>query len=159
MNATTSMPRPLAPLSRRRRLVMLALGGYALALISYLLYEVVRPASEGPFVAGSLLGMVVMAAGSIPLYRPAYLGLPKGRDRHLDERQWQRLKQAHVLAYRLLGAVFLIAAFYFYLGYENGTLPVPSTSYAWLTIYMGAVNFIPTLPTMILAWTEPDERD
>lgn len=159
MNATLPTPRPLAPLAKRRRLILLAVGGYALAIASYLAYEAFRASSGLPFVVGSLVGMLVMMSGLIPLLKPSRLGLPEGRNWQMDERQWQRLSEAHLLAYRLLGAVFMLSAFYFYLGHKNGTLPLPTSNYAWLTIYMGAIFFIPALPTMILAWTEPDLQD
>ena len=107
-------------------------------------------------MAGSLLGMLVMTLGLLPLFKPSRLGLPEGRNWQMDERQWQRLSEAHLLAYRLLGALFMLSAFYFYLGHKNGALPLPTSNYAWLIIYMGAIFFIPALLNMILAWTEPD---
>lgn len=160
MMTQTHYPRPLAPLARRRRLVLMTVGGYALALAVALLYSATQPGNEWPFVVGSVLGLVVMAAGALPLYRPSRLGLPEGRDSHLDERQWQRLSQAHMTAYRMVGGFFLLACLYFYAAHQpDRHLPLPSTSYAWALIWVGAVSFLPLLPTLVLAWTEPDVSD
>lgn len=156
--ALPSHSRPLAPLTQRRRYVGLAIGGYALAILCYLAYELIR-GNEWPFVIGSLVGMTLAAFGAIQLMTPARLGLPQGRDHSLDERQWQQLSRAHMTAYRILGVIFMLATLYFYLAHRNAHLPLPAHSYAWATIWLGAVLFIPALPTMILAWTEPDPLD
>lgn len=133
----------------------MSLGGYAFAILAYLAYEVVK-GNEWPFVISSLAGMIIMAFGAIQLMKPARLGLPEGRDHTLDERQWQQLSKAHMTAYRILGIIFMLATLYFYVAHKDTHLPLPSRSYAWATIWLGAVMFIPALPTAILAWTEPD---
>lgn len=158
MSAALSTPRPLAPLARRRRLVLMAGIGYALFLSMVALASVVS-LPDAVLIAGSLVGLVLAFMGGIQLMKPSHLGLPEGRAAHLDERQWQRLSQAHILAYRLLGALFLLAVFYFLLAFKNGHLPIPRSDFAWFSVYLGAILFVPALPTAILAWTEPDLTD
>ncbi|GAA5533615.1 hypothetical protein [Deinococcus aluminii] len=160
MNATLpqppqTQPRPLAPLANRRRLVLMACGGYALFLLAVAL-DSAFGLPDGLMIALALVGMLLFIRGSIPLTKPSRLGLPGGRDHQMDERQWQRLSQSHVTAYRLLGALFLLAVLYFLVAAQNGFLPTPSTSFAWMSLYLGAAIFIPVLPAAILAWTEPD---
>ncbi|MFC3832199.1 MULTISPECIES: hypothetical protein [Deinococcus] len=158
MNAGLASSRPLAPLSRRRRVVLLATGGYTVLILSIVIQELLASRSVVWLVL-AVAGLVMVILGSVQLMRPARLGLPEGRDRDLDERQWQRLAQAHITAYRVLGVAFLLGSLYFYLAHNNGSLPLPTQPFAWMTIWMGAVLFIPTLPTTILAWTEPDLRE
>lgn len=43
MTMQSREPRPLAPLAKRRRLVLLAVGGYALGIVSYLVYAALKP--------------------------------------------------------------------------------------------------------------------
>lgn len=147
-------PRPLAPLATRRRVVLTASLGYALFLLTVTLDSVYGLPDVLLLVCG-VGGTLLTFLGGVQLLRPARLGLPEGGDRHLDERQWQRLSQAHITAYRLLGAVFLLAVLYFLMAFKNH-LPVPSSSLAWMSISLGAILFIPSLPNAVLAWTEPD---
>lgn len=100
-------------------------------------------------------GTLLTFIGGIQLMKPARLGLPEGRDRSLDERQWQRLSGAHITAYRLLGGLFLLAVLYLLLAFQHH-LPTPSPRIAWMSLYLGAIIFVPALPAAVLAWTEPD---
>ncbi|GMA15851.1 hypothetical protein E5F05_06710 [Deinococcus metallilatus] len=154
MNATLPQPRPLAPLATRRRLVLMAVGGYTLFLLTVGL-DSAFGLPDGLLIPLALVSMLLLFRGGIQLMKPSRLGLPEGRDHQMDERQWQRLAQAHITAYRLLGALFLLAVVYFLLAFKHH-LPTPSTSFAWMSLYLGAIIFIPALPTAILAWTEPD---
>lgn len=155
MNATLPRPRPLAPLSTRRRVVLLACGGYALAVLVTLLGGVLR-LPEALWASLALLGMVLAFFGAVQLMKPARLGLPEARDRHIDERQWQRLSQAHMGAYRVLAVVFLLGTLYLLIAYPDHLLPLPTDDFGWTLLWFGAVLLIPSLPGAILAWTEPD---
>lgn len=152
MSATRPQPTTLATLSQRRRLVMLAVGGYALAILAQELLHL----GDGLWVVIAVLGMLLTMTGAIQLMQPRRLGLPEGRDPHLDERQWQIVARAHTTAYRILGVAFILGSLYFYAAHKFGHLPLPTQDFTWLTIYIGAILFIPTLPTIVLAWMEPD---
>ncbi|SEJ91753.1 hypothetical protein SAMN04488058_1367 [Deinococcus reticulitermitis] len=158
MSADLPRFRPLAPRRLRRRLVLTMGLGYGLYLGTVALSSAAAlpPAA---LIAGALLGLGLMFAGGIRLMKPSRLGLPEGRVHELDERQAQRLAQMHILAYRLLGALFMLAALYFTLAFRNGQLPIPRSDFAWTSVYLGAILLIPVLPTAILAWTEPDLED
>lgn len=154
MNAALSHPRLLTPLNKRRRVVALALGGYLLFVLSVALQSLdVLPISL--FALLSVAGAFLTGGGGMQLMKPSNFGLPEGTDRQLDERQWQQIARAHVLAYRGLGLFFVLCVIYF-VAAQQQHLPVPTTELAWACILLGAVIFVPILPTAILAWTEPD---
>lgn len=48
-------------------------------------------------------GYAADRAGAMPLMKPSRLGRPEGRNREMDERQWQQRSQAHL---RALGVVW-----------------------------------------------------
>lgn len=157
MNASVPFTAPLAPLGQRRRVVLLTFGGYALVLLVLALQSLFK-LGDWILLLPIPLGMVATFIGGIQLMKPSRLGLPEGRDRTMDERQWQRLSQAHTVAYRILGMIFLLSTGYFYAAHGQN-LPLPTSSFAWSTIWLGAAIFIPVLPTAILAWTEPDPAE
>jgi len=138
----------------RRRIVLTAFGGYAFVLLVNLLHGL-DGVPEGLWKGLAGLGLVLTMLGAIPLMSPSRIGLPEGRDRDMDERQWQRLSQAHIRAYRVLGLVLLLGGLYLQIAHR-WHLPLPTPHFNWLTLWPGAALLIPALPTAILAWTEPD---
>ncbi|SMB95906.1 hypothetical protein [Deinococcus hopiensis] len=75
-------------------------GGEALVLPVNLLFALVG-VPEGGWVGRA--GYAADRAGAMPLMKPSRLGRPEGRNREMDERQWQQRSQAHL---RALGVVW-----------------------------------------------------
>ncbi|WP_102125557.1 hypothetical protein [Deinococcus planocerae] len=155
MNATLPRPRPPAPLAARRRVVLLAVGGYLLMLLGTGL-RAVPGVSDWLWGPLSLLGLVTAWAAAFQLMLPVRLGLPYLKAPGLDERQWQRLAQAHVSAYRVVGILILLGYLYFQTADRGHSLPVPRDSFTWTALWSGAMLLICALPGALLAWTEPD---
>ncbi|WP_161883565.1 hypothetical protein [Deinococcus alpinitundrae] len=156
MKTTLSPHQPLASLARRRTIVMIAVAGYLLVLFALLLFMTTR-VSHDVIVTLVAIGVLISLVGALPLWRPSRLGLPEGRDATMDERQWQRLSQAHVSAYRLVGGALVLSGAYFVLGFPLPTSHLlPSSHVVGNLVFSALMLIIPILPTAILAWNEPE---
>ncbi|WP_295820927.1 hypothetical protein [uncultured Deinococcus sp.] len=142
-------PRPLAV---RRRLVLAAYLGYAALLLAWTLL----PRPWNLLVAG-IVGVLTVAAGG-NLMRPRHLGISDGPDTLLDERQLRIRNEAYLNAYRVLGLLFIVVPLYAMIGLDNGWW-LPRTFNELQAVFWGALLLASTLPSAILAWTEPDLRE
>lgn len=149
-----SVERP--PLSQRqRRLLVLGLyGGFGIFGWSGAAHSL--SLSAGSVAGGcALLGMLWafwMLATRV--------GLPDPSDPNLDERQLQRV---YAVGYTAYGALFfLMLGGLVYLFFAQGgvlTLPYPRSGDEWFGPLLACLFMGMTLPTAILAWTEPDATD
>lgn len=147
----TKTPRFSVPVPRRvrRALVLATYLGYlawmaALALLpSPLLWLVAVPAA-----AATLYGLARL------LIEPK-LGTSDRADQELDERQLHLRNAAYLSAYRIVGALVVSALIYAQLATDFGWW-LPDTYNAWQAVFWGAWILVVTLPTALLAWSEPD---
>jgi ABC-type amino acid transport system permease subunit len=140
---------PLLPLAQRRVSVLTTYLGYL-----------------GMTLAWSLLGhpwrwLLVLPLGIATLlafYRlvqPRVMGTSDGTDQELDERQLQVRNVGYLNAYRGLGLLVMLFALYAYVASDNGWW-LPTTSNARTAVFCGIWGLTLTLPSAVLAWTEPD---
>lgn len=137
------------PLTRRRLAVVLQFSCYPLIL---LLRQVVG-LPTGLAAGLALIGFVI--ASVYLYYRTGLWHFGNAPDEQVDERQIQIRNQAYRYAYVglslavMLGIIFVTLAVDF-----RWSLP---TTYEQLSpLFWVAWTFVMTLPSSILAWTEPD---
>ncbi|WP_412026941.1 hypothetical protein [Deinococcus yunweiensis] len=101
--------------------------------------------------------MLTVAAGG-SLMMPRNLGISDGPDSELDERQRRVRDEAYVNAYRLLCTLFILVRLYVMIGHDAGWWLPRSSNELQATFWSGLL-LASTLPSAILAWTEPDLRE
>lgn len=80
-------------------------------------------------------------------------------DRQLDERERMVRDRAYRLAYQVVATVLLLLIFYAMVAIDGGDLWFPRTLNQFSAIFWGAMLLTTSLPTAMIAWTEPDEVD
>lgn len=154
----TALQRPVPSSGRtiRRALVLATYLGYILLVAMFW----ARSVRDLP--AWFLL--LVLAPGSVTLL--SFVGLYTAThsiadqpDKRLDERQRLIRDRAYRSAYQVLAAVFLMSALYSYIALDSGSLWFPRTANQLNAFFWGAMLLAMTLPTAIIAWTEPDDVD
>lgn len=148
--------------SRRRSLVVVLYASYALLVTCFALAE--RSGFGLIFAAGLLpSGLALMSA----FWAISQLALPyategSGRNEQLvDERQLQVRDRAFYRAYQILSSVFGLWVVYEGIARTNERqwLWVPQTFDEYQAIVWGYLLVSMTLPSALIAWTEPDLID
>lgn len=148
--------------SRRRSLVVVLYASYALLVTCFALAE--RSGFGLIFAAGLLpSGLALMSA----FWAISQLALPyategSGRNEQLvDERQLQVRDRAFYRAYQILSSVFGLWVVYEGIARTNERqwFWVPQTFDEYQAIVWGYLLVSMTLPSALIAWTEPDLID
>lgn len=147
---------------RRHRLAVLALYvGYpsvvGLLWLGSQLHRGWSPLRAALTVPLALSVVAVLVGGFILLSRPA-INLPNIADRDLDERQRQVRDRAYRIAYRLAGGALFLVSLITFVALSAGR-PVAPTPESAQAAFWGVFIVVTTLPTAIIAWTEPDPHD
>ena len=139
----------------QRRLLVAAIY---LGLVTYVVEALMAESTWWLSVVG-FFGFFATIVIHFSLLLPFTQRIADEKESKLDERQAAVRNRAHRTAYQILGSVVMLALVYtsISLGYFSNQLWTPEiTADNASTIAMGAVFFIITLPTAIIAWNEPD---
>lgn len=149
---TTASPRVL-PLARRRAAV---LANYLAYPIMGLFMAELLTDSKFVNIAGILLTSFLIMGTFIYLYVDTNLwNLGNAPDKDLDERQIQVRDNAYRYAYMGLATGLLLGGIYYTLAVDKA-LWLPSTYDQANYFLWGIILLTLTLPSAILAWTEPE---
>ncbi len=154
--------------TRRRRRKAVAGSYLVLALVySLIIAAYVLNANIG-LVGGTLLfGLLLVSLSLIKAIRASIQNLADANVQLLDERQKQVRNDAYRLAYKILSSILLLSLILLctifmvdsVLGLPTLSLPTLKTGnvgYIYTFIYIPCFLIVTTLPTMIVAWNEPD---
>lgn len=157
MNSTTNRTHPLAPLTIRRRLVLIGVLGLVTILVSqFLRSSGVNGAVWSPLAVG---GLIILVFGWARLVFPGYLGLPQMDQPDLDERQRAVVTNAYASAYRVVAIGLMSTCAYLMLTDMFAGLPRLSNLGDSGILVAGLIWTVIGLPAAILAWNEPDPAD
>ncbi len=155
--------RPKPPISNRvgsrsfRRKVVIAMyGSWLLIPLGFVLSFQARGSNLKHAVVGALaIGAVaIVTVSSVWLGRRTYVNSPQLPDSELDERLVQVKNQAYRTAFRIFGALVLIAWPLSLLLLVN--IPGGNGITGTFMIFGGVALLMTTLPTAVVAWREPD---
>ncbi len=137
------------PLAQRRI-------GVVIQLLSYpLVYFLAVLAGLWPSIAG-LLGLAALAGSSVYLYKGTGLWqFGNAPDDQLDERQMQIRNQAYRYAYMGVSALIVVSMLFLLVSEElkwRITIGYDQINLLFWTVW----TIVMTLPSSILAWTEPE---
>lgn len=152
MSSPTTPAFQPVPRAVRRTLILAAYLGYLGMVLAWSLLD---PPARWFLVLP--LGLIAVVAGG-GLLMPQILGVSDGADAMLDERQTALRNRAYLNGYRVLGALTILAALYCMLAQGAGWW-LPRTDLALQAVFWGVWLLVTTLPTALLAWTEPDSGD
>ncbi len=143
----------------RRRVVIAMYGSWLLIPLGFVLSFQARGSNLKHAIVDALaLGAVAIVTVSwIWLGRRTYVNSPQLPDSELDERLLQVKNQAYRTAYRIFGALVLIAWPLSLLLLVND--PGGNGITTALLIFGGVALLMTTLPTAIVAWREPDPTE
>ncbi len=148
--------------ARRRRAVLALYLGYPLFVASLWGGSALRhhgePGLAWAMVVPLAVTVVAMLAGGYILLSRTAINLPNMSDRVLDERQRLVRDRAYRISFRLVSGVLLSAALYMMMALSSGW-SVPHTADAGQAIFWGVFVVTTTLPTAVIAWTEPAPRE
>ncbi len=153
MNPVFKSSQHLAPLTQRRRAVLIG----ALGFLALLLSQFLRGAGSSSPLWNALgaAGIVIMVFGWSRLVLPGFMGLPRLDQPDLDERQQTVLTSAYARAYQMLAAGLMLVLAYGVIAENFTALPrLPESGNT--IIVVGLLWVVISLPAAILAWTEPD---
>lgn len=161
MNATLPSTFGPAPTRRARRLtVTVFTGGLLLVTAASLLALGGLDAPRNLAVRATfLLGAVLTLAGAARLALPTMQGLQTRRAGQLDERQQWRVAQALAASYRTVSLLLfaLVGVLTFATPAAVARLVRPG-SLGSAGLLFTLVFLLASLPSAILAWTEPDDE-
>lgn len=153
MNHVSNSSGHLAPLSQRRRAVLIGAAGFLVLLLSQVLRGLGTESSLWNGLAAA--GIVIMVFGWSRLVFPSFMGLPRPDQAHLDERQRAVLTAAYATAYQVLAAGLMLTVAYGIAAQNLVALPrLPESGNT--TVAVGLLWVVISLPAAVLAWTEPD---
>ena len=138
----------------RRRLVVATYAGW---LVIVVMAKLVSLASSGGFWPIWLVAIASSMVQVTWLVRRTYINAPQLKDAELDERLVQVRNQAFRTAYRVFGVVAIIGLLL--TSFALTTQPNNQGSFNALVILLGVGLLGGTLPTIILAWREPDPAE
>lgn len=142
------------PRSRRRLLVAVALAGYPVA-VAVLVGLKHTSLNRWLILAGFALVLLPTAGMLAVGYRYAR-GRLTGRCARLDERDLALRQQSYALSYHLLTAVLIAATAVVEIYLTSGyTLRLDANNV--LPAIMWVILYLPALPSLMLAWIEPDQ--
>ena len=142
--------------SRRRALVLATYVTFAAFMVVMYRGYTAEPRWPGPLAVVAVILFVATGAAFVRLVTaPGYAA--DTLDRRLDERQRQVRDRAYRLAY--YGLTVLFGAFSLVLMYAAGS-DDGWTSIRVAALFLPWLTFVPgSLPTAVVAWTEPDLPD
>lgn len=148
--------------SRRRRAVIALYVGYPAFVALLWLGSQLRHADASTLALATILPLVAsvaaMLTGGYVLLSRTAINLPNILERMLDERQRLVRDGAYRVAFRIVSGVLLVAALYMFMALSAGW-PLPRSGEAGHAIFWAVFVVTTTLPTAIIAWTEPDRED
>jgi len=142
------------PRSRRRTLVAAALAGYPVAAA---VLAALKHTSLNQWLILALYLLLLLPTVATLLVSIRYArGRIDGRCARLDERDLALRQQAYALSHRVLAAILVTAtaATEIYLTSGN-TLQLDASTFWPATMWV--IMYIPTLPSLMLAWIETDQ--
>lgn len=147
---------PPLPRAWRRRAVVAIYGGYATVVgLFWLNANADLPLWTG--VLPLLAGLVMLFGVSAILFGQGHpVDLANQTDEVLDERERQVRDRAFRFAYMGLAAAFTLLAVYGAMAADSGLGWLPSTWNERQAVTWGVFLLAWTLPTAVVAWTEPD---
>lgn len=108
-------------------------------------------------VVGILLTAGLILGTFIYLYVNTNLwNLGNGPDKNLDERQIQVRNNAYRHAYTVIASLVVVIGLYYAIALDKDALWIPQTYDQASYFLWGAILLTMTLPSAILAWTEPE---
>ncbi len=110
-----------------------------------------------PFFLLTIPGALVMLGALAKLYTSAPHRMANETDDRLDERQRLVRNEAFRASYILLAALCVVGVVYGGIAWDNDWLWLPDTRTAVQAVVWGVFLLVMTLPTAVLAWTEPDD--
>lgn len=140
---------PLLPLAQRRLCVVATYAGFLVMTLAWSFIE-----QPWRWLVIIPLGLLMLLAFS-RLVQSQKMGTSDGADQELDERQLQVRNVGYLNAYRGLGFLVVLFALYYFIAGDTGWW-LPTTENERTAFFWGTWGLILTLPTAILAWTEPD---
>lgn len=156
MKILSTPHRPASRSSRRRAALRPYLSYLAYAVLTLLALSLGQDSDLGLGLRLlSMLALISMFVTGVVLLRPARLGLPHTDQGRLDERQQAIVNASQLAAYRITAMLLTFSTLYLWASSEFG-LPLPEHSLAWAALSFGVTLLVLTLPTALLAWTEPD---
>jgi hypothetical protein len=140
----------------RRRVVLATYVGYPLAVAIFWIAE-----AENLGVWFRILGLIagtIHAIGFFALCTRGFLGwrIANDPDSALDEREQHICDRAYRPSYWAVATILLAAVVYIQLAAQYDWW-MPNSGGAFVAMNWIAVFVITTLPTAVIAWTEPDE--
>jgi hypothetical protein len=142
------LPRP------RRRLVVLAgLLGYPLSVL--VLIALKRTDLNRWLILSIFLTLIGLTVVALLVGYGYARGRIDGHRAHVDERDLQLRQQAYALSHRVLAATLIVAAAVLevYLTFGN-TIKLDANTF--LPAALWVIVYIPALPSLMLAWIEPN---
>lgn len=140
---------------RRRRLSVVALyGSYVILCTSAAIAaNLIAPVARAVSLALLIAGVTAAAYGVFTLMGRTFVNAPNVRDAELDERQRARRNEALVRAYPVIGMFAALCLAYtiagdFWPALHNFTIVE--------ALFWGTLLLAISLPSAIVAWTEPD---
>jgi MFS family permease len=139
---------------RRRGSVVALYGSYVLICASVAIVANFAGAIAG-VIGGALMiaGIAAACYGVITLLGRTFVNAPNIRDAALDERQRARRNDALVRAYPVVGMFTAVSLLYVMAGYA---WPLVRNYTVIEALFWGVFLLAISLPSAIIAWTEPD---
>lgn len=144
-------------LSTLRTFIAVALIAYPVGCLVMLLGH----HTKGQFPFDQLIGFGLMVIGLLsaaPVMGSRLQRIVGDVPSKLDEMELQQRHKAMNGAYMTFTAVFLAAIAYLALASDKGWW-VPTGYGQWTAVFWGVFLYSTLIPTTILAWTMPEERD
>ena len=139
---------------RRRAAVLATYLGYAALVGSFWLNgaaDLPRWTAMLPIAAGAAL-----LAGLTTVFVGAWWDRANQVDAALDERERAVRDRAYRSSYTVVGTLCVTTVVYAAIAADSGRGWLPSTSNEWQAVVWGVLLLVMTIPTAVLAWTEPD---
>ncbi len=150
MKSTTKV----IPMPRRRAAVIL---NYAMYPVMGLFMGEMLTDSKWINIVGILLTAGLIFGTLIYLYANTNLwNLGNAPDKDLDERQVQVRNNAYRHAYTVMASLVVLFGLYYAIALDKEVLWIPQTYDQASYFLWGAILLTMTLPSAILAWTEPE---
>jgi hypothetical protein len=138
----------------RRRVVAALYGALAATVVAMAIPNVPRSSAWWlPFAMVLLASILVTIGSAVVLYRTGQR-LGDDEDAKLDERQRAVRDRAYLRAYRMVGTLLIVLVQYMVIAPGFGW-PLPERVH-WAILSWSVMLFTVTLPSAILAWTEPE---
>jgi hypothetical protein len=152
MNATVArieqLPRP-----RRRLAVLAGLLGYPLSVLALIALK--RTDLNRWLILSIFLTLIGLTVAALLVGYGYARGRIDGHRTHVDERDLALRQQAYALSHLVLAAALIAAAAVVevYLTFGN---PITLDANTFLPVALWVIVYVPALPSLMLAWIEPN---